>query len=123
MQYVNTCAINAFQIFCDQPKDKSCGRFATYIVTRLCQSCRNKTWKDCDVPSGMKQIQAMVPRFVISHTEGLMHPSLNGVYHFPGKNRHLTYSTMKDKNLASESLFSGYLNHMYYGECVLDMDG
>jgi len=66
---------------------------------------------------------ARVSSFVTSHTEWLMHPSLNGVYHFPGKNRHLNYSTMTAYNLAPKSLFIGHLNHMWYGECLLDMDG
>jgi hypothetical protein len=65
----------------------------------------------------------MVPRFVTLQTEWLMHPSLNGVYHFPGKNRHLNYSTTKTWNLAPKSLYIGHLNHMYYCECLLDMDG
>jgi len=58
MQYVNTCAINAFQIFCDRPKNKSHGSFVTYIGMRLYQACRNKTWRDYDVCSRTKQIQA-----------------------------------------------------------------
>jgi hypothetical protein len=57
MQYVNTCAINAFQIFCDQPKDKSRGSSVTYIGMRLYQAHRNKTCKDYDVHSRTKQIQ------------------------------------------------------------------
>jgi len=57
MQYVNTCVINTFQIFCDQPKDKSRGSFVTYIGMRLYQAHRNKTWKNYDVRSRTKQIQ------------------------------------------------------------------
>ena len=58
MQYVNTCRVKPFQIFCDQPKDKSHGSFVTYIGMRLYQAHRNKTWKDYDVRSRTKQIQA-----------------------------------------------------------------
>jgi hypothetical protein len=61
---------------------------------------------------------AMMPWFVTLHTEWLMYPSLIGVCHFPGNNRHLNYSTMKALNLAPKSLFSGHWSCTYYGEFI-----
>jgi len=69
---VNTCAINAFQIFCDQPKEKSHGSFVTYIGMRLYQAQKIRLgWiMMCVVGLNKSRHQAaMVPRFVTSHTE------------------------------------------------------
>jgi len=122
MQYVNTCAINAFQIFVTDQRTKVMAALLHTLVWDCIRPVEIRLGRIMMRIVGLNKSRhqaAMVPRYVTSHTEWLMHPSLSGVYHFPGKNRHLNYSTMT----APESLFIGHLNHMCYGECLLDMDG